>query len=497
MKKLFVNNEKIVTKGFRGFNFIHQLYNYMPDEENRMNTPELIELELETLKKMGVKQVRSFYGSSLSWDEEKGVHDFESVWMQAFYKNCLDLQELGIEIGITPQWHLQGLWRPVKGYQGVNLDYNGCAVAGDLEATAKNFEKFMEESVLAFERHGIHNIKYLYCFTECNNSMNSGWQKSEFRPTSCVRRNYEQVIPYYDRFIRAVDQGLKNAGKRDQYKIVAPCDNWRADDGSEPFSILTKYTANHLADEVDIIGAHNGYDRASAFDEDAFYDLPFPKLTDTKEQARGMGKEYWADEFNVTLHSTYTHAQHREKDNDPMKGVALGAMCNSIMNMGHVHNVLLWALYSQQWPNNHTDGERSEFEDGVQIVGYIPNLRESTVPSNSWYSCAMLTRHIGSGDVVECEIDRPLYVSAINRDDGEFTVVVTSYQDEPTDIEVGFAKSLGGKTLYRYLYDPKTVQQTPGCNMIGSDLSKENVTTALTDTLPGYCVAIYTTEKPE
>ena len=105
MKKLFVNNEKIVTKGFRGINFIHQLYNYMPDKDNRMNTPELIELELETLKKMGVKQVRSFYGSSLSWDAEKGVHDFESVWMQAFYKNCLDLQELGIEIGITPQWH--------------------------------------------------------------------------------------------------------------------------------------------------------------------------------------------------------------------------------------------------------------------------------------------------------------------------------------------------------------------------------------------------------
>lgn len=495
MKKLFVNNERVVTEHFRGINFIHQLYNYMPDEENRMNTPELIELELETLKKMRVKQVRSFYGSALSWDAEKGVHDFESEWMQAFYKNCLDLQKLGVEIGITPQWHMQGLWRPVGGRQGVNLDYNGCIVEGDLEATAKNFEKFIEESVLAFERHGITNIKYLYCFTECNNSMLGSWVNDG--RTLCVRRKYEQVIPYYDRFIRAVDQGLKNAGKRDQYKIVAPCDNWRADDGSEPHSILTKYTADHLADEVDIIGAHNGYDRASHWDEDAFYDLPFPKLTDPKEQARKLGKEYWADEFNVALHTAYTHAQHREHDEDPMRGVALGAMVNSIMNMGHVHNVLVWALYSQQWPNNHAGGERSEFEDGVQIVGYLYNLRESTVPMNAWYACSLLSRYVGEGDVYECSIDRPVYVSAIDRTDGEFTVVVTSFAQEPTEIEIGFAKSLGGKTLYRYLYDPKTVEKTPGCNMIDSDLVKENVTTGLSDRLPGYCVAIYTTEKPE
>ena len=86
MKKLQINNQNTVTEYFRGINVIHQLYNYMPDEQNRLNTPELIKLELETLKKMGVKQVRSFYGSSLSWDAEKGVHDFDSVWMQAFYQ---------------------------------------------------------------------------------------------------------------------------------------------------------------------------------------------------------------------------------------------------------------------------------------------------------------------------------------------------------------------------------------------------------------------------
>ncbi len=497
MKKLVVNNAKVITEKFRGINAIHQLFNYMPDEEGRMNTPDLIDLELDTLKKMGIKQVRSFYGSSLSWDAEKGVHDFESEWMQAFYKNCKDLEKLGIEIGITPQWHMEGLWRDVPEYrkvQGVNLDYNGCLVLGDMESTAKNFEKFIEESVLAFERHGITNIKYLYCFTECNNSLIK-WQNDG--RTTCERRSYQRVIPYYDRFIRAVDKGLKNAGLRDKYKIVAPCDNWRADDGSEPYSILTKYTADHLSNEVDIIGAHSGYNRSGAYETDEFYDLPFPKCENPKKEAQKMGKEYWVDEFNVELHSAYSAAGKMASYPNPMRGVAFGAMVNSLLNMGYVHNVLIWALYSQQWPNNHAGGENSEFVDGTHTVGYIDNLRNSTTPTKAWYSFAMLSRYIGEGRVYECAIDRPLYVSAIDRTDGEFTVLVTSYEKEKTDIEVDFAKSLGGKTLYRYLYNPDTIEATPGNDMIKSDKVIERVDKSFKDILPGCCVAIYTTEKPE
>lgn len=494
MKKVLVNNCDVVTNGFRGINFIHQLYNYMPDDCKRLNTPELIELEHKTLKKMGVKQVRSFYGSSLSWDAEKGVHNFENEWMQAFYKNCKDMEKLGIEVGITPQWNMKGLFKKAAdGHSGVHLHYNGCLVEGDLETTAKNFEKFIEESVLAFERHGVTNVKYLYCFTECNNSF------TDSMPNIRLKRQYDKLIPLYDRFVRAVDQGLKNAGMRDRYKIVGPCDNWRADDGSEPYSILTKYIAENLADVVDIIGAHNGYDRGVSYSNEDFYDIPFPKLTDPKVRAEALGKEYWVDEWNVELHSSYSAKQKIATYSDPMRGVAFGAMVNSLMNMGGIHNVLIWALYSQQWPNNHCggDGSASEFIDGVQRIGYIQNLCQGTTPTKAWYAVSMLTRFVGSGKVYGSSIARPIYASAIDRDDGEFTVVVTSYSKEPVEIEVQFAKSLEGKTLYRYLYNPQTVTATPEANMIKSDLVKEGVTEAFTDSLPGCCVVVYTTEKTD
>jgi hypothetical protein len=250
MKTLKIDNSKIITKNFRGISYIHNAYEYMPDDWDRNLTEELIDFEIETLKKMGVTMVRSFYGGSLTWDEEKGEHNFESEFALAFYKACKRLGEAGIEVGIAPGWHMEGFWQGVPDEQkvySVNLDHHGGFVKGDLEATAKNFEKFIEDSVKAFERHGVTNITHIFCFTECNNSFNN--HPKLFRPrNSFERREYDRLYPIFDRLITAVDQGLKNSGKRDQFKIVAPCDNWRADDGSEPISLLVKYCAEHLAD---------------------------------------------------------------------------------------------------------------------------------------------------------------------------------------------------------------------------------------------------------
>lgn len=498
MKNLYVNNEKITTKGFRGINFIHQLYEYMPDKLGRVFTEEQVQKEIDTLKKMGVKMIRSFYGGSLTWDNERKVHNFESVHMQAFYKACKLMQDAGIEVGITPIWHLRGLIDDVgeeSKQPGVHLNYNGCVVEGDLEATAKNFEKFMEESVLAFERHGIHNIKYLYCFTECNNMFNSRNREAKLEAKLPIveRREYDEIYPIFDRIIKAVDQGLKNAGKREQYKIVAPCDNWRADDGSETYSRLVKYCVDNLSEYVDIIGSHNGYDRSREFTDPDFYTIPVPKLTYPRDEALKIGKEHWVDEFNVALHSVYSYQRHEETDGDPMRGVAFGAMMNCLMNMEYVHNILVWALYGQQWPDKTNTG--GEFKDGVHVLGILRNIMETEIPHPAWYSVAMLTRYISTGDTCACEVDENLFVSAIKRDDGEFTVVVTNYNDEKTDFTVNFEKALGGKTLYRYVYDPKTVVCTEELEMIKSDKTLEGVESSFTDSFAGYGVAVYTTEK--
>ena len=487
-EELKVDNTKIVNSNFRGISAIHQLYNYMPDVFGRTYSSKQIKMELETLKAMDLKMIRSFYGSSLSWDGEKGLHDFESEWMQAFYKNCKDMEKIGVDIGITMLWNLGGFLDTEKiSTQGVSLGGNGFVVPGDLEATAKAFELFCEESVLAFKAHGINNIKYLFCFTECNNT----YSDDAVGETILERRQYEKLYPLFDRAIKAVDKGLKNSGLRKQYKIVGPCDNWRADDGSEEYSRLVKYTAENLANEVDIIGSHNGYARSSDYTNDAYYDLPVEKLTDPLERAQSVGKEYWIDEYNVAINQ-YSAIEVRESHNNPWKGVALGAMINSVMNMG-VNNLFLWTFYDQQWPNNTSGGGTSEFDNGVQICGYLPSLLESRTPRPAWYSCSLLTRYVGSGKVYASENAFGLYISAIKRDDGEYTVVVTNYNYLESPVQIKFEKSMGGKNFYRHLYWASSIEPVPGCEMIEADAVAKGVTDGFYDIIPGGSVAVYTT----
>lgn len=491
-EELTVLNTTPLNTGFRGINAIHQLYNYMPDKFNRTYNEKQIALELDTLQKMGVHMIRSFYGDSLAWDPATQSYDFESPYMQAFYQNCRDMEKIGVEVGVTAQWSLAGFLSEQAGnQQTVNLGVAGFLVPGDFEATCRNYSRFMEQSVLAFQAHGVTNVKYFFAYTECNNT----FVKTTQGETTLEKRNYERLYPIFDGAITALDAGLKSAGLRDRYKIVGPCDNWRADDGSESdYSRLVKYSIEHLSDKIDIIGSHNGYDRNNEYVDDNYYDVPMEKLIDPMIQAKNAGKEYWVDEYNVAVNK-YGLSSYRLFNKNPWKGVALGAMVNSVMNMGGISNIFLWTFYDQQWPNNTNSGEDTEFANGIQLCGYLPCLFESTTPYKPWYSCSLLTRYIGQGTTYDCEVSFGVYLSAIQRTDGEWTVAVTNYNYEDTPIKISFEKSMGGKTFYRHLYDTNHLEPKPGNDMIGISAIAKNVTTGFYDTLPGGSVAVYTTVK--
>lgn len=502
--ELTVYNSAYTNENFLGFNFIHQLTNGYPDIYNRGYTEKQVALELETMQQMRVKMIRSYYGSSLAWDPVKKTHDFENEWMTAFYKNCKNMEKLGIEVGITPQWDLAALVDgtdslPEKGgWNQYSMGYmafkevEGKTVV-DVDQTAKNFAKFVEDSVNAFQAHGVTNIKQMFCFTECNNMIsNYAAVPAKDQSTSLAKRDYERLYPLFDKMVTAVHNGLKNAGVRNKYQIIGPCDNWRADDGSEPYSLLVKYTVENLSDVVDVIGSHNGYARSASFANDMYYDLPQMKQADPMNQAKAKGMDYWIDEFNAAIESVNA-GDTAEANKQPFKGTALAAMASGVMNMEDVSNVYLWALYDQLWPN-HTGG--GEFAGGIHMVGYLPSLLNSTTPYPAYYSISLISRYVGAGKLFACEISTGLYISAIERTDGELTVMVTNYNLDEIPYKVNFEKSLGGKDFYRYVYDPAKITPAPGNAMIAADAVAKNVTTVFADSLPAMSVAIYTTEKP-
>ena len=486
------NGSAPTTATFRGINYVFHPYGYFNEDNygNRLLNNEQRQSELKNIQKMGIKMLRSYYGSSLAWDSQQQKYNFENTRMQQFYNFCLDMQKSGIELALNANWGLGPFLEDGGNAESpVSFDSAGFGVKGDLAETCRRYRSFMSQTATALQAHGGKNVKYFLGYTECNNTF-IDWSKEG---TTCELREYDRLYPVYDAAITALDAGLKDSGLRQSYKIVGPCDNWRADDGSETYSRLVRYTLKNLADKVDIIGSHRGYDRANDYTDDNYYFIPQENLQECRNEVVAAGKDFWIDEYNVAVTDSLTSTIQlfRNSNNNPFKGTALGAMTSSILNMG-ASNVFLWALSDQQWPNNANNGE---FENGLQIQGYLPTPLESYTPMCGWYAASLITKYLGSGKAYYCDEGDAVYTACVQRDDGNWTFVVTNYNAEEVNIKLQLEKSIGGKTLYRHAYDPATVTPTPDAVLNGVSAVAKNVKTGLYDTIKPYGVYVYTTCK--
>lgn len=487
-------NQSPLNQSFKGINGVYHPFVMFHDRNGQNYTPQQQQQELDRLERMGVQMVRSFFGPSLTWNPETKNHDFESERMQAFYRYCKELEKRQINIGLFAGWDIR-IFKNIatEGYiSTANLSTGyGIAVQDDLNASCENYKNFIKNAVLAFEQHGITNIKCFFGFTECNNCFNTREKWDDKVHTQFEKREYDRLIPLYNAAICALDDGLKESGLRDRYKIVAPCDNWRADDGSEPYSVLVKYTLQNLSDRVDIIGSHRGYDRSNSYHDDWFFEIPQKKLRDCCNVALAAGKEFWIDEYNVAVNA-WTLETFRETQPDPWKGTALGAMAASVMDMG-ASTAFLWSLCDQVFTDSTANNQ--EFVNGLQIGGYLQSFLETPLPHASWYACSLITRYFGTGMVYRCSQGDGVYLACLQNEHGEVSFLVTNSNRTTVPITVSLKKPLAGQTLYRRLYNPATIQPTEKAELIGVSKIFENVTADFCDELPSGAVAVYTTRN--
>lgn len=505
---LTVHNTQIAEAEYLGMGFIHQMFSRQPDAYNRTYTEDLLELEEEYFKNLRVKNIRAFYGSTYTWDVKEQKHDFNpdtNPRMKAFYDACKAMEKIGVTVGVTAQWDFKYLAGSEPGIGKVgNDDMDRLAAPGLIGAnyneTMAKYKQFMKDSVLSFKKYGVNNVKQFFCYTECNNAFNASYIiDQDFRVTegtTIEKRQYDKLIPFIDKAFRTLDSALKDAGVRNNYQIVGPCDSWRSDENGH--SILTDYAIKNLSDIIDIIGNHAGYDIHDDYTKDVFYQFmteEYPEISEQIRKYETTGKQYWYDETNVGIESAF--GSH-ESLIHPWKGVALGSYVSSIMNHGGINAFFLWTLFSEQWPDATPQKEKtgwSEFWGGIQTCGYIDSLNESIVPFNPYYAVSLMSRYIGQGKTFKCDVDYSLYISAIERTDGEITVMVTNYDYFDANFKISFDKSLGGRTFYRHLYTVHTVKPVEGADFIGVSAVAKNVKTAIYDTIPAGSVAIYTTDK--
>lgn len=485
------NNSSPIMTGYRGFgSIVHQMYEYMP-YKNKKNeyTEEQAQEEFNRMQTIGIELIRSDWNTYITYDAEKNDFDFENTeYIKAFYKAGLELKKRNIDIGITTGWSHHALVDDSSSIPSKEL-----YVDGDWQTTLKNWKTWMEKSILNFRSHGLTNLNTLILFTEPG--------KVDWNDTNAKNRGDGKDDAYridmWNKWIecaKELDASLKSMGLRDQYILVGPnqvaTNDYRGNAGD-----FMKYVALNGGDEyLDVYSSHNYINPTNPTDDVCYDFMEINYKEYFLDQLRNeckSSKPFWIDEWNVGQ-AGYRQL-HKES---PWRGTQLGVCATAIMEFG-IENSMLWTLYSQQWPNNTQSS--GEFADGVQMCGLALGLNFTTVPTTQYYAFALLSKFLSTTDIVyEVEYDKfyGLYYAYATNKDGDVTIiVVNAYSGGAQGFELNFEKSLGGKTLYRHVYDPETCKANGTMQIIPADRAYKSVEDKLVDLLVPGAVAVYTTVK--
>lgn len=204
----------------------------------------------------------------------------------------------------------------------------------------------------------------------------------------------------------------------------------------------------------------------------------------TMDYVQKTGKPVWFDEYNVRIEKGHF--------DEPWHGTHRAASMQSLMNSG-IQSSLMWTLFDQIWPNNHTTNQDA-FIDGDHRYGVMPVLTRSLVPHPVYYSTGLVMKFMGGepGTHIYEGIGTDfLHATLSKMPDGNISVLVINNKSKADDFSVDFGEKLGVK-LNRRLYDPATIVPDERAKQIEADKVLE-VESVLSDTLPAGGVAVYTT----
>lgn len=196
------------------------------------------------------------------------------------------------------------------------------------------------------------------------------------------------------------------------------------------------------------------------------------------------GRPFCFDEYDAIYDRDHSRPSH---------GVEIVTAAMAMMNAG-VQSSLIWTLFDQIWPSNHTTNNDS-FVDGDHRCGVMPVLSRSLIPYKSYYAFALLSKYVdGMGTkVYEGFGENNLHTTMSVSPKGDITVVVANNKEEDDEFVINFEKTLNSVNLNRHSFDPKTCIPDEKAEIIGVDKVFENVSDSLSDKIAAYGVKVYTT----
>ncbi len=197
------------------------------------------------------------------------------------------------------------------------------------------------------------------------------------------------------------------------------------------------------------------------------------------------GKPYIFDEYNTLFSRDNSRLEH---------GAQICNAAVALMNSG-VAGTLMWTVFDQQWPNATVTSDDA-FVDGDHRCGTAPTLTRSLIPYKSFYAFSLLSRYTSGegGKIYEGFGENNLNCTMNLFPDGNISIIVVNSKEISDNFTLNFEKSLG-MTLNRHLFSPNELKPDEKAEILPIDKVFQNVETDISDTLPPFSMAVYTTIK--
>ena len=488
------NEENIASPFFRGITgTVYWSSEYLGlDPAGRQYTDEMIDMELERLRDAGIHYLRTgFWSDWMYTGNPDSPWDANTETMHRFYDWCKKVETYGMQVIIVFAWSptfVHGgsqYLSEVEYLYPRKTDENGNKIVmnlfgtwveePDTELTNKRYSEWCVALLDGLKEHDVKNAYHLLLGTEPRE--NGGSAEGAF-------------VEYQLDTYKTLHNKLVETGYRDDVILIGP----NQSNITTRAGLASRFMAE--APEVfDIYSTHYTVFGQTSVDDcyaDAavLYDGWMEKMDNFELRFK---QEFWCDEYSVNADKFGEHGSI-----DPWMAIGGTAGLIAATNAG-ISGINYWQLFDQSWPDYYESG--GEYINGIQSDGASPSLYESQTPYPSYYGLMLYSKYMSYGDKTgvsyRCEgsVTDGLYLAMARLSDGNWSIIVVNHTTDTKSFQIDIAESLGGATMYRYLYNVQTADSDVYATPITADKGFSNVKNILVDTLNGGSIAVYSTIK--
>ncbi len=493
------------------------------DVMDRKMSEQQFHLELSRMQAAGIKRVRTMFKSQWAYTgNEQNPWDWDSSKMQEFYYWCKEIEKYDIDVIMVAGWSLSSFVYGSSSISEVDylsprkLDSSGNVLYTvswgifhpviDLDLAADRYAVWITEGINAIRDHGVENLTHVLTFNEPSHRNGTLYEGAH------AAQMLKLVDTLVDKMKATYTDSTKTRTVRDSVILVGPNQSntsnhaglaeYFAENSKYGYDLydiwtthalesLTNYNINGDAVQQNATTVGAAGDRYSTA-----YSRYSSWLSRLKSiDSRFSDVNFWCDEFHVGEYSFryngYNDTQLR------WWGVKQAGQYAALMNSG-LSGAILWEYTDTPW--SYMSGSGGEFLYGIHQTGGSPSALESQTPYYIYYSVSMLTKYLstGNGNAItynSTSAHSNVHISSVKMADGNWSVLVVNNSETAQNISVNFQSSIGGKNMYRHVYEAATITPDASGTLIDADKTYSNVTTKLNDTIPAGSVVVYTSIK--